>query len=112
MAQTNGNLHQAKKAKFDEFYTRFEDVVAELNGYWPDFEHRTVYCNCDDTGESAFWKYFQANFANMRLNRVIGTHYDRERPSYATRIGLGGERGRVAFRPAFRQPYRRGRGGH
>lgn len=84
MAQTNGNLHQAKKAKFDEFYTRFEDVVAELNGYWPDFEHRTVYCNCDDTGESAFWKYFQANFANMRLNRVIGTHYDRERPSYAT----------------------------
>lgn len=84
MAQTNGNLHQAKKAKFDEFYIRFEDVVAELNGYWPDFEHRTVYCNCDDTGESAFWKYFQANFANMRLNRVIGTHYDRERPSYAT----------------------------
>lgn len=84
MVQTNGNLHQAKKAKFDEFYTRFEDVVAELNGYWPDFEHRTVYCNCDDTGESAFWKYFQANFANMRLNRVIGTHYDWERPSYAT----------------------------
>ena len=31
----NANLSNAKKAKNDEFYTRFEDIEKELNSYDP-----------------------------------------------------------------------------
>ncbi len=33
MGNTNGNLHAAKKAKNDEFYTRLEDIENELRHY-------------------------------------------------------------------------------
>lgn len=92
----NRKLHAAKKAKFDEFYTQLSDVEAELKHYTGQmggdnhFDGKTVYCNCDDTSQSAFWKYFQANFANLHLKRLIGTHYDRERPTWANILDWGG----------------------
>ena len=44
----NSNLHRAKKAKNDEFYTQFSDIENELKHYKEHFKDKVVYCNCDD----------------------------------------------------------------
>ena len=44
----NSNFHSAKRAKNDEFYTRLEDVEAELQYYPNAFRGKVVYLNCDD----------------------------------------------------------------
>ena len=41
----NNNLHSAKKAKNDEFYTRIEDVEKELKYYKDFFKGKKVLCN-------------------------------------------------------------------
>lgn len=44
----NSNLHRAKKAKNDEFYTMLSDIENELIHYREHFSGKVVYCNCDD----------------------------------------------------------------
>ena len=44
----NSNLHKAKKAKNDEFYTQLSDIENELSHYKEHFKDKVVYCNCDD----------------------------------------------------------------
>lgn len=78
----NENLHKAKDAKNDEFYTRIEDVAEELRHYKKHFEGKVVFCNCDDPTWSAFWRYFHLNFAELGLKKLISTHYDRSEPTY------------------------------
>ena len=72
----NENLHKAKKAKNDEFYTRIEDIEQELKYYSKYFENKTIFCNCDDPEWSNFWKYFQINFHNLGLKKLISTHFE------------------------------------
>lgn len=76
------NLTQAKKAKNDEFYTLISDVEKELKHYKKYFEGKVVYCNCDDPEESNFWKFFELNFEEYKLKKLISTHYDAEKPTY------------------------------
>lgn len=78
----NKNLTQAKKAKNDEFYTLISDVEKELKHYKKYFEGKVVYCNCDDPEESNFWKFFELNFEEYKLKKLISTHYDAEKPTY------------------------------
>ena len=82
MASKNTNLHKAKDAKNDEFYTRIEDVAEELRHYKQHFAGKAVLCNCDDPTWSAFWRYFHLNFAELGLRKLIATHYDRTEPTY------------------------------
>ena len=82
MASANTNLHKAKDAKNDEFYTQLTDVAKELMHYKQHFKGKTVLCNCDDPTWSAFWKYFHLNFAELGLKKLISTHYDREEVTY------------------------------
>ncbi|EPS9496667.1 adenine-specific methyltransferase EcoRI family protein [Campylobacter upsaliensis] len=77
-------LNRAKRVKDDEFYTRMEDIEAELAMYptkiWKD---KVVFCNCDDAvGErrdyadtSAFALYFLKHFFRLKLKKLICTHY-------------------------------------
>lgn len=44
----NGNLHEAKRAKNDEFYTQLSDIEREMKHYRPHFQGKTVLCNCND----------------------------------------------------------------
>ena len=78
-AASNKNLHGAKKAKNDEFYTQFEDIQKEINTYLDydqnAFRGKTVYCNCDDPFESNFFRYFVLNFDTLKLKRLITTSY-------------------------------------
>ena len=78
----NKNLTQAKKAKNDEFYTMLTDIEKELKHYKSQFEGKVVYCNCDDPEESNFWKFFELNFEEYKLKKLISTHYDAEKPTY------------------------------
>ena len=78
----NANLHKAKKAKNDEFYTQLTDVTKELMHYKHHFKDKIVYCNCDDPTWSAFWKYFHLNFEALGLKKLISTHYDKTEPTY------------------------------
>ena len=91
----NTNLHAAKTAKNDEFYSRFEDINFEINlvehGYRPFFKDKIVYCNCDDPEESNFWKFFKARFNGLKLKKLISTHYDREGKS-SYKLEYDGER--------------------
>ncbi len=71
----NSSLNAAKDAKNDEFYTRYEDIQAELNHYEEHFKNKTVLCNCDDPFESNFCKFFLKNFNYLGLKRLICTSY-------------------------------------
>ncbi len=72
----NTSLHAAKDAKFDEFYTRIEDINEEMNNYEDKFRDKTVFCNCDDPISSNFWRYFHLNFEYLGLHKLIATHYE------------------------------------
>lgn len=78
----NGNLHAAKAAKNDEFYTLLTDVERELAHYAAHFRGRTVLCDCNDAPGSSFWTYFHLNFAYLGLKRLIATHYEPDGRSY------------------------------
>lgn len=71
----NALLNKAKKDKFDEFYTRLEDIEAEMRHYKEHFRGKTVFCNCDDPFESNFFKYFAMNFNHLELNKLTATCY-------------------------------------
>lgn len=72
---TNTNLHKAKEAKSDEFYTQYCDIERELQYYIPQFQGKTVYCNCDKFGHSNFIQYFIDNFQRFGLKKLIGSYY-------------------------------------
>lgn len=72
---SNATLNKAKDAKHDEYYTRYEDIQAELNHYEEHFKGKTVLCNCDDPFESNFCKFFLKNFNYLGLKRLICTSY-------------------------------------
>lgn len=66
----NANLHKAKNAKNDEFYTQLTDISKELMHYKQHFKDKIVLCNCDNPTWSAFWKYFHLNFNALGLKKV------------------------------------------
>lgn len=71
----NSNLHTAKKAKNDEFYTQLTDIEKEMRFYKEQFKDKVVYCNCDDARDSNFFKYFANNFEHLGLKKLITTGY-------------------------------------
>ena len=70
----NGNLHKAKSAKNDEFYTQLKDIEKELVHYKEHFKDKVVYCNCDSE-ESNFVKYFLLNFKHLGLKKLIASGF-------------------------------------
>lgn len=82
MAQTkNFNFHQAKKAKNDEFYTRYEDIEKEIVNYKDELKGKYIYCNCDNDW-SNFWKFFCDNFHTYGLKHLTATGLDGYRLDY------------------------------
>lgn len=71
----NSNLHKAKKAKADEFYTQLSDIEKECSHYKEHFKGKTILCNCDDPRISNFFFYFSANFEYLGLKKLIATCY-------------------------------------
>lgn len=75
MAQKNTNLHNAKRAKNDEFYTLLTDIEKEMVHYRDYFKGKVIYCNCDDARESNFFKFFANNFELLKIKKLITTGY-------------------------------------
>lgn len=73
----NKNLHAAKKAKNDEFYTQMEYIIAEMDAYLerdPNlFAGKTVLLPCDDPEKSNFTKYFVTRFNDLGLKKLVST---------------------------------------
>lgn len=44
---SNESLHAAFVRKYDEFYTRLEDVEAELKNYKAELKGKRIFLNCD-----------------------------------------------------------------
>lgn len=78
----NANLHTAKSAKNDEFYTNLGDVEKELKHYKDFFKEKKVLCNCNDgkiNGEwSAFARYFSMNFEHLGLAKLTCVSYSED----------------------------------
>ena len=72
---TNNNLHEAKRAKNDEFYTQLTDIEKEIINYKEHFKDKIVLCNCNDALHSNFAKYFSLNFEVLGLKQLICTSY-------------------------------------
>ena len=72
---SNKNMHAAKRAKNDEFYTQMSDIEQELIHYREHFRDKVVYCNCDDPRSSEFFKYFAIYFNVLGLRKLITTNY-------------------------------------
>jgi hypothetical protein len=81
MTRKNTNLHNAKKAKNDEFYTLYSDVEAEVMNYKDYLKDKVVYLPCDSE-ESNFWKFFVDNFDALGVKKVIATHYSEDNNTY------------------------------
>lgn len=79
MSAKSDHFHKARKAKNDEFYTRYSDIVNELSAYrsyTPDiFRGKSVYCNCDNPYYSQFFRYFVDNFNELGLRQLTVTNY-------------------------------------
>jgi len=82
----NAALTAANKAKEDEFYTKLTDIEKELKHYKEHFEGKVIFCNCDDPETSNFCKYFQLNFYQLGIKKLISTHYEADKPSYKLEI--------------------------
>ena len=80
----NTNLVAAKQAKNDEFYTRYEDIEAEVMKYRKQFRNKIVYLPCDDPlgKKSEFWTFFVNNFDAFGLKKLIATYYSEDGHSY------------------------------
>ena len=83
-SRNNSNLHRAKKAKNDEFYTRYEDIEAEVMKYRKYFRDKVVYLPCDDPVEkkSEFWSFFVNNFDAFGIKKLIATYYNENGKTY------------------------------
>jgi hypothetical protein len=79
---SNKSLRKASQIKNDEFYTQLSDIEKELGHYKNHFNGKIIFCNCDDPTESNFWKYFQLKFEDLKLKKLVATHFEKEKPSY------------------------------
>lgn len=87
----NKDLHNAIKAKKDEFYTQLSDIENELRHYVEQFKGKIILCNCDDPYESNFFKYFAMNFNYLGLKKLIATCYGSS-PIVYTQLNLLGKK--------------------
>lgn len=82
----NETLSEAKRAKYDEFFTQYGDIETEMRAYLdfdPDvFRNKTILLPCDDPEWSNFTKYFAQNFELFGLKKLISTSYAVESKNY------------------------------
>ena len=75
----NENLGNAKQSKYDEYYTRYEDIEKEIEVYYAYdrnvFRNKVILLPCDDPEWSNFTKYFVTNFTRFGIKKLISTSY-------------------------------------
>lgn len=67
------------KARFeidDEFYTSYHEIKKEMEDYKRHFIGKTIICPCNDGKKSNFYHYFNINFKNLELKKLITTTFN------------------------------------
>lgn len=121
----NSNLHMSRAGRQDEFYTQLSTIEDELCHYREYFRGKIVFCNADDPaiGEdgqdhygdgqgaftSNFFRYFQLNFMELGLKKLITTHFDPHKRSYKFEI-VSGDAGDQIGLPGYVKTYLDGNG--
>ena len=100
----NKSLARAKNNKEDEFYTKITDIEKELKHYRQYFKGAVIFCNCDDPEYSNFWRYFQLNFYEFGIKKLISTHYTAGEPSYKMEIVATDERQQIGIPDYVKTP--------
>ena len=72
----NNNLHEAKRAKNDEFYTQLSDIEREMKYYRSHFAGKTILCNCNDALHTGFATHFSLAFEVYGLKELICTSFN------------------------------------
>ena len=88
----NAKLNHAFIAKKDEFYTQYEDVAREMVKHRNELKGKTIFCNCDDPFESAFFRFFALHFNKFELAGLTSTCYA-DSPVAGREYPLEGEAG-------------------
>lgn len=70
-------MKAARVRKDDEFYTRLEDVEAELKNYKAELKGKRIFLNCDGP-QSAFLKYFREHYDDFGLAGLLALGRDPE----------------------------------
>ena len=73
----NANMHNAKRAKNDEFYTTLDDISVEMANYFPQFKGKKVLCNCNDGPKSNFFLYFSLQYDFLQLKELTCIAYEK-----------------------------------
>ena len=116
----NSNLHMSKAGKTDEFYTQLSTIEDELRHYRKYFKDKIIFCNADDPaiGEdgqdhfgdglggytSNFFRYFQLNFQQLGIRKLITTHYEADKPSYKFEIVSNDNADQIGFPDYVKTP--------
>ncbi len=100
----NKDLNKAGRNKKDEFFTQITDIEKELKHYKEHFKGKTIFCNCDDPEYSNFWLYFQLNFYELGLKKLIATHYEVDKPSYKMEIVATDQKGQIGIPDYVKTP--------
>ena len=64
-------LRKAEIQVDDEFYTRYDDIDAELSMYKEQLKNKRVLMNFDNWRVSNFWKYLHKNFSTLGLKEIV-----------------------------------------
>lgn len=121
----NSNLHMSRAGRQDEFYTQLSTIEDELCHYREYFRGKIIFCNADDPaiGEdgqdhygdgqgaftSNFFRYFQLNFMELGLKKLITTHFDPNKRSYKFEIVSGDDGDQIGL-PGYVKTYLDGNG--
>ncbi|AFQ03008.1 adenine-specific methyltransferase EcoRI family protein [Mycoplasmoides genitalium] len=70
------HFNRAKKAKNNEFFTLIDEIENEVINYQKQFANKTVFCNCNDGKNSHFFQFFQTNFNQLQLKKLIGFSFN------------------------------------
>lgn len=86
----NSQLIKARSVRNDEYYTRYDNIDAELSKYSDFFNGKSIYCNCDDPYKSNFVKYFVIHFNDFHLKQLTCTYWNGESSSKLQLLKLNG----------------------
>lgn len=107
MAKTE-SLRVAKVRDDDEFFTREEDIAAEVERHLAAdplfFKGKRVYCPCDDPENSMFVRFFDKNFEKLGLQSLTATSFVKDGTGrYGKRTKDGKSGGRLSCDGDFRK---------
>lgn len=70
---SNKKLIHARVRAADEYYTRLEDIEAEVSRYAEELKGKSIHLNCDNPFVSNFFRFFVLNFQRFGLKRLVAT---------------------------------------